>query len=65
MWNQRNENEHGNKYTISLIERERFTSQIIQAFEKYETMENCETDWMFTRKMEKDKKTLMTYRWLG
>jgi len=53
VWNQRNESEHGNKYTISLIEKDRVTMQIQQAFKKYETIENCETDWMFTRSMEK------------
>jgi len=53
VWNQRNKNEHGNKYIVSIIEKERATQQIIQAFKKYETMENCETDWMFTKHMEK------------
>ena len=53
IWTQRNENEHGNKYTVSLIEKDRAVKQIIQDFEKRETMENCETDWMFKKNMEK------------
>ena len=52
IWTQKNETEHGNKYSVSLLEKERIQKRISVVYEKYEAMRSCDVEWMFKKTLE-------------
>ena len=47
VWTQRNANEHGKGYGVSLIEKERVAGQIEQVYENLREMINEKDLWLF------------------
>ena len=55
VWTQRNQLEHGNQYSVSLLERERVQRCIKSAYDKFGSINtsDCEIKWMFGKSIEK------------
>ena len=52
MWTQRNVNEHGKGYGVSLIEKERVAGQIEQVYENLREMIKEKDLWLFQKSLE-------------